>query len=117
MNQSYFLKSNYSSQKEHYKLILVWSSPDTFETAIFGFGHEPFVRFGCEVSQCIIFEQAVASTSFIPFEKFDAIIIHISSIWLSELPNFPRSNFQRFIFLSLIFVDCKILTFRIVKKV
>jgi alpha-1,3-fucosyltransferase len=78
------------------KSILIWNQAQLIETAVFGFGHEPFLRHKCEFSNCAIFD----SEASMPLEEFDAIILHMCLIWLSELPSFQRQSHQRFIFFS-----------------
>ena len=87
---------------KHYKSILIWNTPKLIETAIFGFGHEPFVRHGCEISDCVIFNQSSSSsgTSTSALKEFDAIIMHMSTIWSSDLPEHERPKYQRFIFFA-----------------
>jgi alpha-1,3-fucosyltransferase len=80
-----------------YKSILIWNSPERIETAAFGFGHEPFVRSGCEISDCVLFGNGF---NLPPLIKYDAILMHMSVLWLTELPNFPRQQHQRFVFLT-----------------
>jgi alpha-1,3-fucosyltransferase len=85
---------------KQYKSILIWNnSPKVIETAIFGFGHDPFVLEGCEFSDCAIFNQDSAAS--LPLEEFDAVIVQISTMWLSDSPeNRTRSKHQRFIFFA-----------------
>ena len=78
------------------KTILIWNSPERIETAVFGFGHKPFVQHKCKVSDCILYK----NKSAMPFENYDAIIVHMHVLWLSKLPDFPRRENQRFIFLT-----------------
>jgi alpha-1,3-fucosyltransferase len=81
-----------------YKNILIWNEADRTETANFGIGHNPFVEHKCDVSDCAIFTQ---STSMLPFEEYDAVIIHMLFLKLFQLPDFERRReHQRFIFLT-----------------
>ena len=65
---------------------------------IFRIGHNPFVEHKCDVSDCAIFTQ---STSMLPFEEYDAVIIHMLFLKLFQLPDFERRReHQRFIFLT-----------------
>lgn len=84
------------NKRNHYKSIFIWNSPERIETAVFGTGHEPFVRHGCEVSQCEIFH----NESALPLKDYDAIIMNMHVIWLTELPYFKRRQDQRFIFMT-----------------
>jgi alpha-1,3-fucosyltransferase len=94
-NLSYTKTSN-SKKKNSFKSILIWNSPNLIETAVFGFGHDPFVKHECEVSDCTVFD----SQSALPLNEYDAIVMHMCLIWLSDLPDFQRKFNQRFIFLS-----------------
>lgn len=78
------------------KSILIWNTPERIETSAFGFGQEPFVRHGCPFSECVIFE----NTSGLSLEEFDAIIIHMHELYLTDLPHFQRSEHQRMIFFT-----------------
>ncbi len=78
------------------KNILIWNSPGRIETAAFGLGHEPFVQNGCEIQECVIFD----NVSSLPLEEYDAIIMHMHELWLTTLPNFTRPEYQRLIFLT-----------------
>jgi alpha-1,3-fucosyltransferase len=78
------------------KSILIWNQAQLIETAVFGFGHKPFVEHGCEFSDCVIFDNETS----LPLEQYDAIILHMCLIWLSELPDFQRQAHQRFIFFT-----------------
>ena len=49
------------------KTILIWNSAHRIETAAFGVGHEPFVKHGCEISDCILFDNAT-SPDLLPIE-------------------------------------------------
>ncbi|KAK4008383.1 hypothetical protein OUZ56_013524 [Daphnia magna] len=61
-----------------------------------GFGHQPFVQNACEVSDCVVF----ANRSSLPFEKYDAILIHLHELSKTYMPNIPRQKHQRFVFLT-----------------
>ncbi|KAI9554165.1 hypothetical protein GHT06_019437 [Daphnia sinensis] len=78
------------------KKILMWNGAHVEDTAPFGFGHEPFVQNSCEVSDCIVF----ANRSSLPFEKYDAILIHMHELSKTYMPLFGRRKHQRFIFLT-----------------
>jgi alpha-1,3-fucosyltransferase len=78
------------------KSILIWNQAQLIETAVFGFGHQPFLDHGCEVSDCTIFDNETS----LPIEEYDAIVLHMCLIWLSEIPNFQRQAYQRFIFFT-----------------
>ncbi|XP_057368439.1 alpha-(1,3)-fucosyltransferase C-like [Daphnia carinata] len=91
-----FDKALATNKRNHLKSILVWNSPERIETAVFGSGHEPFVRHGCDVSQCEIFHNETA----LPLKDYDAIIMNMHVIWLTELPYFKRRPHQRFIFMT-----------------
>jgi alpha-1,3-fucosyltransferase len=81
-----------------YKNILIWNEAGRTETANFGIGHNPFVEHKCDVSDCAIFTQ---TTSMLPFEEYDAVIIHMLFLKLFQLPDFERRReHQRFIFLT-----------------
>lgn len=79
-----------------YKSILIWNSPDRIETSAFGLGHEPFIRNGCQVSDCVIFDNETA----LPLKEYDAIVMNMHVIWLTEFPYFKRRQHQRFIFMT-----------------
>jgi alpha-1,3-fucosyltransferase len=81
------------------KNILIWNSAHRIETAAFGFELDSFRRHGCEVSDCIVFDNAT-SHELLPLEDYDAIIIHMHELWLTHLPEFQRKSQQRLIFLS-----------------
>ena len=81
------------------KTILIWNSAHRIETAVFGFGYEPFLKHGCDVSDCIVYDNATSS-KLLPLEDYDAIIIHMHELWLTHLPEFQRKPHQRFIFLT-----------------
>ncbi|XP_032785306.2 alpha-(1,3)-fucosyltransferase C [Daphnia magna] len=78
------------------KNILIWNGAHIEDTAPFGFGHQPFVQNACEVSDCVVF----ANRSSLPFEKYDAILIHLHELSKTYMPNFPRQKHQRFVFLT-----------------
>lgn len=78
------------------KTILIWNSPERIETAAFGVGHLPFIEHGCKIKECIIFDDKSA----LPLKDYDAIIVHIHELWLTELPDFQKQSHQRFIFLT-----------------
>ena len=79
------------------KNILIWNSPNRIETAAFGFGREPFVTNGCEIQDCIIYDNA----SYLPMEEYDAVIVHMHEFWLTQLPNLTaKPDHQRLIFLT-----------------
>lgn len=79
------------------KNILIWNSPDRIETAAFGLGHEPFLKNGCKITECVVYNQ---NSSILPLEEYDAIIINMHEIWSTELPSFNRRGHQRVIFLT-----------------
>ena len=81
------------------KTILIWNSAHRIETAVFGFGYEPFLKHGCDVSDCIVYDNATSS-ELLPLEEYDAIIIHMHELWLTHLPEFQRKSHQRLIFLT-----------------
>lgn len=81
------------------KTILVWNSAHRIETSGFGFGYKPFVQHRCEVSDCILFDNATLSV-WQPLESYDAIIVNMHELWLTEIPAFNRQHFQRLIFLT-----------------
>ncbi|KZR99315.1 putative Alpha--fucosyltransferase C, partial [Daphnia magna] len=78
------------------KNILMWNGVHVEDTAPFGFGHQPFVQNACEVSDCVVF----ANRSSLPFEKYDAILIHLHELSKTYMPNIPRQKHQRFVFLT-----------------
>lgn len=84
------------ARSSKFKSILIWNSPERIETSVFGTGHEPFVRHGCEVFECIIFDKQTA----LPAAKYDAIIVNVHELWLTQLPFFRRQQHQRFIFFT-----------------
>ena len=88
--------NQFFSRTRENKNILIWNSPERIETAVFGFGHEPFVKHGCEISECAIYNSA----SSLPLEEYDAIIIHMHELWTTQLPKFQRKSHQRLIFLT-----------------
>ena len=90
-------ESNSPSALDGYKHILIWNIPDRTETATFGFGHLPFVQRRCKISKCAIFDK---TSSFMPFEEYDAIIVNMLYISSSQLPRFKRKAHQRYIFLT-----------------
>ncbi|XP_032783908.2 alpha-(1,3)-fucosyltransferase C [Daphnia magna] len=79
------------------KTILIWNSPNRIETAAFGLGHEPFVQHGCEVSTCVVFDN---TSSVLPLEDYDAIIVNIQELWKTGMPSFNRRKHQRLVFLT-----------------
>ena len=81
------------------KTILIWNSAHRIETAAFGFGHEPFVQHGCEISDCILFDNAT-SPDLLPIEDYDAIILHMHELWITGHPIYNRKKHQRLIFLT-----------------
>jgi alpha-1,3-fucosyltransferase len=81
------------------KTILIWNSAHRIETAAFGFGYQPFIQHGCEVSDCVVFDNAT-TPELLPLEDYDAIIIHMHELWLTQLPEFKRQAHQRLIFLT-----------------
>jgi len=81
------------------KTILIWNSAHRIETAAFGFGHEPFVKHGCEISDCILFDNAT-SPDLLPTEDYDAIVLHMHELWITGHPNYNRQKYQRLIFLT-----------------
>lgn len=89
--------SNLFKTRREIKSILIWNSPHRIETSAFGLGHEPFINNGCKVSECIIYDQ---NSAISPLEEFDAIIIQMHELWLTHLPSFNRTEFQRVIFLT-----------------
>ncbi|EFX73041.1 hypothetical protein DAPPUDRAFT_58354 [Daphnia pulex] len=84
------------NNNNRYQSILIWNSPDRIETSAFGLGHEPFIRNGCQVSDCVIFDNETA----LPLKEYDAIVMNMHVIWLTELPYFKRRQHQRFIFMT-----------------
>ncbi|XP_046449216.1 alpha-(1,3)-fucosyltransferase C-like [Daphnia pulex] len=78
------------------KTILIWNSPQILDTAPFGLGHEPFIAHGCEVSDCIVFDQP----KILPLEEYDAILVHVHELWKTRMPDFHRQKHQRFVFLT-----------------
>lgn len=78
------------------KSILIWNSPDRIEVAAFGMGYESFVHGNCEVSSCVIYE----NHSALPLNEYDAIVVNMHELWITKLPDFNRSQQQRFIFLT-----------------
>jgi alpha-1,3-fucosyltransferase len=85
-----------TKNRNKYKSILIWNSPERIESSAFGFGHEPFVRNGCEVSDCVIYDNETA----LPLKEYDAFIMNMHVIWLTEFPYFKRRRHQRFIFMT-----------------
>ncbi|XP_046651804.1 alpha-(1,3)-fucosyltransferase C-like [Daphnia pulicaria] len=81
------------------KTILIWNSAHRIETAAFGLGYQPFIQHGCEVSDCVVFDNAT-TPELLPLEDYDAIIIHMHELWLTQLPEFKRQAHQRLIFLT-----------------
>jgi alpha-1,3-fucosyltransferase len=81
------------------KTILIWNSAHRIETAAFGIGHEPFVQHGCEISDCILFDNAT-SPDLLPIEDYDAIILHMHELWITGHPIYNRQKYQRLIFLT-----------------
>lgn len=79
------------------KTILIWNSANRIETSAFGLGHQPFLQNGCEISECVVFDN---KSSILPLEEYDAIIIHMHELWLTRMPSFDRRAHQRLIFLS-----------------
>jgi alpha-1,3-fucosyltransferase len=86
-----------TKRNNKYKSILIWNSPERIETSVFGFGHEPFILQGCQFSDCEIFGNEY---DLPPLVSYDAILMHMSVIRLTKLPNFPRQQHQRFVFLT-----------------
>ncbi|EFX76411.1 hypothetical protein DAPPUDRAFT_198878 [Daphnia pulex] len=79
------------------KTILIWNSAHRIETAAFGFGRQTFFQHGCDIKECVVFDN---KTSILPLEEYDAIIIHMHELWQTQMPNFTRRAHQRLIFLS-----------------
>ena len=79
------------------KTILIWNGADRIETSVFGLGHQPFLQKGCEISDCVVFDNKL---SILPLEEYDAIIVHMHELWLTQMPNFDRRAHQRLIFLT-----------------
>lgn len=79
-----------------YKSILIWNSPERIETSAFGVGHEPFIRNGCQVSDCVIFDRETA----LPLREYDAFVMNMHVIWLTEFPRLKRRQHQRFVFMT-----------------
>ena len=101
-NSNFSLQQLYSSfigAPRENKTILIWNSAHRIETAAFGFSRDSFIRHGCEVSECIVFDNAT-SPELLPHEDYDAIIIHMHELWLTHLPEFQRKSHQRLIFLT-----------------
>jgi alpha-1,3-fucosyltransferase len=82
--------------RNQYKSILIWNSPERIETSVFGSGHEPFIRNGCQVSDCVIYDNETA----LPLKEYDAFIMNMHVMWLTEFPYFKRRQHQRFIFMT-----------------
>ena len=78
------------------KTILLWNSAHRIEAASFGVGHEAFVRNECPVSDCRI----VTNASDYSMESYDAIVVNMHELWLSQLPDFQRRPNQRLIFFT-----------------
>lgn len=78
------------------KTILIWNSAHRIETSAFGEGHEAFLKAECPVDNCIVY----TNRSTLPLEEYDAIIIHVKELWMTEMPKLQRRQDQRFIFLS-----------------
>jgi alpha-1,3-fucosyltransferase len=81
------------------KTILIWNSAHRIETAAFGLGHQPFLQHGCQISDCVVYDNAT-TPELLPLEDYDAIIIHMHELWLTHLPEFKRKAHQRLIFLT-----------------
>ena len=79
------------------KTILIWNSANRIETSAFGLGHQPFLQNGCEISECVVFDN---KSSILPLEEYDAIIVHMHELWLTQMPSFNRRAHQRLIFLT-----------------
>nr|CAH0110643.1 unnamed protein product [Daphnia galeata] len=88
--------SKLTIRNNRYKSILIWNSPERIETSAFGFGHQPFVRNRCEVSDCVIYDNEMT----MPLKEYDALIFNVHELWLTELPFFKRKRHQRFIFMT-----------------
>jgi alpha-1,3-fucosyltransferase len=89
------LRSNNITTRKN-KNILMWNGAHIEDTAPFGFGHEPFIRHGCEISTCVVFDDP----SSLPFEEYDAILVHMHEISKTHMPYFQRQKHQRFVFLT-----------------
>ncbi|KZS14699.1 putative Alpha--fucosyltransferase C [Daphnia magna] len=96
MDQEPIKTSTIIRKGKNYKSILIWNSPERIETAVFGSGHEPFLRHGCEIFHCEIFHNETA----LQLKDYDAIVMNMHVIWLTELPFFKRRQHQRFIFMT-----------------
>jgi alpha-1,3-fucosyltransferase len=79
------------------KTILIWNGANRIETSAFGLGYQPFLQNGCEISDCVVFDN---KSSILPLEEYDAIIVHMHELWLTQMPNFDRRAHQRLIFLT-----------------
>ena len=91
-------QANKPSSDDGLKKILIWNNPERLETAIFGLGHEPFIKHQCEISECAVYDKKISNR---PFAEYDAIIVHMLFLELHNLPNFERINKQqRFIFFT-----------------
>ncbi|KAI9563032.1 hypothetical protein GHT06_010489 [Daphnia sinensis] len=89
-------RKNYSTAADNsqisvgYKNILIWNEEQRTETANFGnTGHEPFVQHKCEISDCAIYDQ---TSSVLPPQEYDAIVIHMLFFKLHQLPDFKRQS-------------------------
>ena len=81
------LRSNNITTRKN-KNILMWNGAHIEDTAPFGFGHEPFIRHGCEISTCVVFNDP----SSLPFEEYDAILVHMHEISKTHMPYFQRQK-------------------------
>jgi alpha-1,3-fucosyltransferase len=79
------------------KTILIWNSANRIETAAFGFGRQTFFQQGCDIKECVVFDN---KTSILPLEEYDAIIIHMHELRQNGMPNFTRRAHQRLIYLT-----------------
>ena len=81
------------------KTILVWNAYYRVEVGVFGYGHEPFVRNQCPVSDCLM----TTNRSHVPLDQFDAILFNVPLLF-NVSQKFPergqRRPEQRYIFFT-----------------